>query len=290
MFAQRLAGVSIAGIARSLNERGVACPSVVDPTRNRHRRRGVWAVRSVASILGNPQYTGWQVWNRQPVDHGRDDGGRIVVGQWRRWSGAGDWVVSRRRAHPALVSEEDFVAPTTDQVRRVSAWVGACGTPQSRYERCLGVRCVEQEIRACRASYDRQFGAIGSDLPPSPAVVRPGCRTPSERHKSIFDGRQIIALSGSRPVPFSRISGLRNHLVVMVPPWTRRVRPVDAVRNVPVVHVRCGRGHSADADHDSLGDVDGVLCGASSTRRSPSSALTSGSRGGPTTIPRRPAW
>jgi hypothetical protein len=31
MFAQRLAGRSVAGIARELTERGVPCPSVVDP-------------------------------------------------------------------------------------------------------------------------------------------------------------------------------------------------------------------------------------------------------------------
>jgi DNA invertase Pin-like site-specific DNA recombinase len=88
MFAERLAGRSVAGIARLLNERGVPCPSAADPGRNRHRRGGAWAVRSVASILSNPRYTGWQVWNRQHVDHGRDCG-RAGVGQWRRWSDAG---------------------------------------------------------------------------------------------------------------------------------------------------------------------------------------------------------
>jgi DNA invertase Pin-like site-specific DNA recombinase len=41
IFAQRLAGVSIAGIARSLNEKGVRCPSGADRARNRHRS-GVW--------------------------------------------------------------------------------------------------------------------------------------------------------------------------------------------------------------------------------------------------------
>ena len=34
MFEQRLAGCSVAGIARELNERGVPCPSAVDPERN----------------------------------------------------------------------------------------------------------------------------------------------------------------------------------------------------------------------------------------------------------------
>ena len=37
MFAQRLAGRSVASIARELNERGVPCPSAADPDRNRHR-------------------------------------------------------------------------------------------------------------------------------------------------------------------------------------------------------------------------------------------------------------
>nr|WP_256476005.1 recombinase family protein [Amycolatopsis sp. WQ 127309] len=36
MFRQRLAGHSVASIARHLNERGVPCPSSADPDRNRH--------------------------------------------------------------------------------------------------------------------------------------------------------------------------------------------------------------------------------------------------------------
>ena len=65
MFAQRLAGRSIAGIARELTERGVPCPSEVDPQRNRHRDGGAWTLRTVAVILSNPRYTGRQVWGRQ---------------------------------------------------------------------------------------------------------------------------------------------------------------------------------------------------------------------------------
>jgi site-specific DNA recombinase len=65
MFAQRLAGRSVASIARELTELGVPCPSAVDPGRNRHRDGDVWTLRTVAVILGNPRYTGRQVWNRQ---------------------------------------------------------------------------------------------------------------------------------------------------------------------------------------------------------------------------------
>lgn len=99
MFAQRLAGRSVAGIARELNERGVPCPSAADPGRNRHRSGAGWNLRSVAVILANPRYTGRQVWSRQ---RSQPDGGRSTV--------AGEWAVSHAVSHLSLVSEADFVA------------------------------------------------------------------------------------------------------------------------------------------------------------------------------------
>jgi site-specific DNA recombinase len=67
MFAQRLAGHSVARIARALNDASIPCPSAADPARNSHRVGTGWSVRTVASILSNPRYTGRQVWNRQPT-------------------------------------------------------------------------------------------------------------------------------------------------------------------------------------------------------------------------------
>jgi len=58
MFASRLEGMSAAGIARLLNERGVPSPEVYDQARNRHRTGTVWTLRTVAAILANPRYTG----------------------------------------------------------------------------------------------------------------------------------------------------------------------------------------------------------------------------------------
>lgn len=104
MFAQRLAGRSVASIARELTERGVPCPSEVDPERNRHRSGGEWRLRSVAVILANPRYTGRQVWDRQHA--AGSDGGRAP---------ARESVVSIATAHPALVSEAHFLA--VQQVR-----------------------------------------------------------------------------------------------------------------------------------------------------------------------------
>jgi len=107
MFAQRLDGRSIAGIARGLNEQGVLCPSGADPERNRHRNGIVWNLRSVAVILTNPRYTGRQVWSRQ---RGRPGGGRSTV--------AAEWVVSNALSHVALVSEADFFVVQRFRARR----------------------------------------------------------------------------------------------------------------------------------------------------------------------------
>jgi hypothetical protein len=112
MFARRLAGFSAASIARELNERGVLCPSSVDRARNRHRSGEAWTLRTVAAILGNPRYTGRQVWNRQQSHC--DPGGQHLSGvaglSVRRWNPAQEWVVSAMVVHPPIVSEQDFIA------------------------------------------------------------------------------------------------------------------------------------------------------------------------------------
>jgi len=68
MFAQRLAGHSVARITRALNDAGIPCPSAADPKRNPHRTGTAWTLRTVAAILANPRYTGRQVQNRQRTD------------------------------------------------------------------------------------------------------------------------------------------------------------------------------------------------------------------------------
>ncbi|MFC5288425.1 recombinase family protein [Actinokineospora guangxiensis] len=118
MFAERLAGRSVAGIARELNEREVPGPSGVDPDRNRHRVRRDWSLRTVTEILSNPRYTGYQVWNRTSAD--RTDlspaGRRPTVR-----NDPADWVTSAQIAHPPLVSERDFVAVQAVRARRPNA-------------------------------------------------------------------------------------------------------------------------------------------------------------------------
>ena len=67
VFAQRLAGHSMARITRALNKAAIPCPSAADPDRNAHRTGERWSLTTVRAILANPRYTGRQVWNRQPA-------------------------------------------------------------------------------------------------------------------------------------------------------------------------------------------------------------------------------
>jgi len=112
IFAQRLAGHSVARIARALNEAGVPCPSAADPGRNRHRTGTAWTLGAVTTILENPRYTGRQVWNRQRTDTDLVDPANVTLGpkSVQRWNLPDGWVISSRPAHPALVSEDDFIA------------------------------------------------------------------------------------------------------------------------------------------------------------------------------------
>jgi len=112
IFAQRLAGHSVARIARALNEAGVPCPSAADPARNTHRSGAGWTLGTVTTILENPRYTGRQVWNRQRTDTELADPANVTLGHKsvQRWNLPDGWVISHRPAHPALVSEDAFVA------------------------------------------------------------------------------------------------------------------------------------------------------------------------------------
>ena len=128
MFARRLAGRSLAGIARELNERGVLCPSLGDPERNRNRLGGMWSVPTVGAILANPRYTGREVWNRRQAT---DRTGRSTV--------VGECVVSKAVTHPALVSEADFVAAQRVRAERA---IGDGGRRRYPVARAVAVRTL----------------------------------------------------------------------------------------------------------------------------------------------------
>jgi site-specific DNA recombinase len=65
IFGMRIAGYGARRIARALDADDIACPSAHDPARNRHRSAAGWRTGTVLAILGNPRYTGHEVWNKQ---------------------------------------------------------------------------------------------------------------------------------------------------------------------------------------------------------------------------------
>jgi site-specific DNA recombinase len=138
IFAERLAGHSVARITRALNDAGIPCPSAADPKRNPHRTGAAWTLRTVAAILANPRYTGRQVWNRQRTDFDLVDPANTGLGHRpvQRWNLPTGWVISRRPARPALVSEQDFIA-----VQNMSAPRGPAGPATRQYLLAGLLRC-----------------------------------------------------------------------------------------------------------------------------------------------------
>jgi hypothetical protein len=134
IFAQRLAGHSVARIARALNEAGVPCPSAADPGRNPHRAGTAWTLGAVTTILANPRYTGRQVWNRQRTDKDLANPADVSLGHKsvQRWNLPDGWVISARPAHPALVSEADFIAAQDVSANRGSSPRGDLAGPGKR--------------------------------------------------------------------------------------------------------------------------------------------------------------
>src|SRR6266496_5170861 len=137
MFAQRRDGHSLARITRALNDAGIPCPSAADPGRNPHRSGHAWTLFTVRAILANPRYTGRQVWNRQPSSHELINPANTGLGhrQVQRWAQPDGWVISARPSHPALVSEEDFVAVQGIRAERGTA------DPGRRYKLAGILRC-----------------------------------------------------------------------------------------------------------------------------------------------------
>ena len=84
----------------------------------------------VAAILANPRYTGRPVWNRQRTDLDLVDRGNTGLGhkQVQRWNLPQGWVISRKPAHPALVSEADFIT-----AQDATAPCGSVGLAVRRY-------------------------------------------------------------------------------------------------------------------------------------------------------------
>ena len=191
IFAQRLAGHSVARIARALNEAGVPCPSAADPARNPHRAGAGWTLGTVTTILQNPRYTGRQVWNRQRTDTELADPGNVTLGHKsvQRWNLPDGWVISDRPAHPALVSEADFIA-----AQDVNAARGPGPQDGPVLGRCCAGTCWPGcWPAACAGGGWNQRGrteslrtGAGTAVPAPWHRSRPGRRTPTSARTGCF--------------------------------------------------------------------------------------------------------
>jgi site-specific DNA recombinase len=185
IFAQRLAGHSVARIARALNEAGIPCPSAADPQRNPHRTGVAWMLGTVTTILRNPRYTGHQVWNRQRTDKDLADPGNVSLGHKsvQRWNLPDGWVISARPAHPALVSEAGFIAAQDIQAARGPASRTALAAPPQRRYLLAGLlacgtcgRRMESAWSNGKAAYRCRHGHTSATPPdtdrPKKAYIR----------------------------------------------------------------------------------------------------------------------
>jgi DNA invertase Pin-like site-specific DNA recombinase len=110
IFAEYLDGKGDRAIAVGLNKDGVPCPSGRRPDQNRHRLADGWQGSTVRAILENPRYTGYAVfgrWTKHETLLDPEDVGAGHVVRFRR-SDNERIVRSRRPAHPAIVTVEEF--------------------------------------------------------------------------------------------------------------------------------------------------------------------------------------
>jgi site-specific DNA recombinase len=146
----------------------IPCPSASDPKRNPHRSGKAWTLGTVAAILANPRYTGRQVWNRQRTDHDLIDPANTGLGhrQVQRWNMPEGWVISTQPAHPAPVSESDYIA-----AQQVSAPRGPAGPAARRYLLAGLLRCgtcgrrLESSWSNGRAAYRCRHGYTSAARP-----------------------------------------------------------------------------------------------------------------------------
>ena len=95
-----------------------------------------WTLGTVTTILQNPRYTGRQVWNRQRTDKDLADPADVSLGHKdvQRWNLPDGWVISRKAAHEALVSEADYIAAQdVNATRGPSPQTGPTGPGKRRH-------------------------------------------------------------------------------------------------------------------------------------------------------------
>lgn len=199
---------------RALNGRGVPCPSHVDPERNSHRSGEAWTLRTVSVILNNPRYTGREGWNRTRHDRHAPASAPHPTTQ--------ACVVSKKIAHPPLVTERDFLAvqairsarPTKDGTTRTylltgllrcrlcrrrmdSHWVNGRPGYRCRHGHTSTRRRTPGQPKTLYVREDLLLTALTSP-PTRPPAVRPANRTARTRPKPAETQRIAAFLRSSQ--------------------------------------------------------------------------------------------
>jgi site-specific DNA recombinase len=119
IFSEYVSGLGIGAIAEGLNRDRIPSPSGHDPARNRHRAgaNGAWGKSAVRAIIGNPKYTGRQVWNRQRRDEVLYDLDDVAQGHQSKmkWNDRSDWIWSAELTHEAIITPDLFAAASAQR-------------------------------------------------------------------------------------------------------------------------------------------------------------------------------
>jgi site-specific DNA recombinase len=134
IFADYLDGYGIRAIAERLTADGIPCPSAADPARNSHRDGLTWDRGAVKVILGNPRYTGRQVWNRQRKDEVLLDIDNVAQDHTTRLrrNTAEKWVTSKDLSHEPIIDDDTF-SRVQDQYRTAKHRTNADRPRRSKY-------------------------------------------------------------------------------------------------------------------------------------------------------------
>jgi site-specific DNA recombinase len=137
----------------------------------------------VATILSNPRYAGRQVWNRQRTDAQLADRANTTLGhkQVQRWNLPEGWVISARPAHPALVSEADFIAAQDISAARGPAPRADMAVPQRRRYLLAGLVACGGCGRRMESAWSNGKAACrcGHGHTSAARPIRAGRRTPT---------------------------------------------------------------------------------------------------------------
>jgi len=217
-----------------------------------------WTLGTVAAILANPRYTGRQVWNRQRTDFDLVDPANTGLGHRpvQRWNLPAGWVISARPAHPAIISEADYIA-----VQDVSAPRGPAGPATRRYLLAGLLRCgrrLESAWSNGKPAYRCRHGYTSAARPeagrPKNVHIREDQILPRLAALAILqagenrapDGRVTRPGRAYLPIP-RRVHCLARHLTCT--PLGGRCGPSAAAPLTTPLDCRRRLRHAGDADY-----------------------------------------